>query len=178
MSVCRYYQTVMMSMGYQVFLDRTPDHDHNPLLRDHTRNALIRLRSAAVPMAAAAVLLASACVRRALVLEVSGTVMYDKPRIESIAHTLTDARTEGGSVTVKIVMLGDPGLQASFDISPGIAERESMTESAAGHYEAEFVFPKNTVGGPFSIFGRVLHDKAGEVVLRDVQPITITLLER
>jgi len=169
MSVCRYYQTVMMSMGYQVFVDWTPDHGHNPLLRDHTRNALIRLRSAAVPIAAAAVLLASACVRRALVLEVSGTVMYDKPRIE--------ARTEGGSVTVKIVMLGDPGLQASFDISPGIADRESMRESAAGHYVAEFVFPKNTVGGPFSIFGRVAHDKAGEVVLRDVQPITITLLE-
>ena len=137
----------------------------------------MRWRFAVVPMAAAAALLAMACARRGLVLELSGTVMYDKPRIESIAHTLTDARTEDGSVTVKVVMVGDPGLQASFDISPGIAERQPMTESAAGHYVAEFVFPKNTVGGPFSIFGRVAHDKAGEVVLRDAQPITITLLE-
>ncbi len=137
----------------------------------------MRWRSAAVPMAAVAALFAASCARRGLVLELSGTVMYDKPRIESIAHTLTDVRTEGGSVTVKIVMVGDPGLKASFDISPGIAERAPMTESAAGHYVGEFAFPKSTVGGPFTIFGRVAHDKAGEVVLRDVQPITITLLE-
>jgi len=72
----------------------------------------------------------------------------------------------------------DPSHQkASFDISPGIAERQQMTEKTAGHYEAEFVFPKNTVGGPFSVFGRVAHEKAGEVVLRDAQPITITLPE-
>lgn len=137
----------------------------------------MRWRSAAVPIAAAAVLLASACARRGLVMEVSGTVMYDKPRIESIAHTLTDARTEGGAVTVKIVMVADPDLQATFDISPGIAEREPMTEPAAGRYVAEFVFPKNTVGGPFTVFGRVAHDKAGEMVQRDPQPITITLME-
>jgi len=134
-------------------------------------------RSAAVAIAGAAALVATGCARRGLVLELSGSVMYDKPRIVSVAHTLTDARTEGGSVTVKIVMSGDPGLAASFDISPGIAERLSMKESAAGHYEAEFDFPKSTVGGPFTVFGRVSHDKAGEVVLRDVQPITITLFE-
>jgi hypothetical protein len=33
------------------------------------------------------------------------------------------------------------------------------------------------VGGPFTVFGRVAHEKAGEVVLRDPLPITITLLE-
>src|SRR5882762_5063788 len=165
MSVCRYYQTVLMSMGYQVFLDRTPDHDHNPLPRSQERNTPMTWRSAAVAIAGG------------VVLELSGSVMYDKPRIVSVAHTLTDARTEGGSVTVRIVMVGDPGLAASFDISPGIAERQSMKESAAGHYEAEFDFPKSIVGGPFTVFGRVSHDKAGEVVLRDVQPITITLLE-
>jgi hypothetical protein len=137
----------------------------------------MKWRSAAVTMAGAAILFATGCARRGLVLELSGSVMYDKPRIVSVAHTLTDARTDGGSVTVKIVMIGDPGLQASFDISPGIADRQSMAESAAGHYEAEFDFPKSTVGGPFTVFGRVSHVKAGEVVLRDAQPITITLLE-
>src|SRR5262245_51276535 len=98
-------------------------------------------------MAAGVALLAAACARGGLVLELTGSIMYDKPRIESIAHTLNDARTDGGPVSVTIVMVGDPGLKASFDISPGIAERQQMTEKVAGHYEAEFVFPKNTVGG-------------------------------
>lgn len=133
--------------------------------------------SVAVSMIAFAALLAAGCARRGLVLELSGAVMYEKPRIVSIAHTLTDARAEGGPVSVQIVMVGDPGLKATFDISPGIAERAPMTESAAGNYLAEFAFPRSTVGGPFTIFGRVAHDKAGEVVLRDVQPITITLPE-
>jgi len=135
-------------------------------------------RIVALSAVAVAALLAPGCAHRRLVLELSGTIMYDKPRIDSIAHTVTDARADGGPVTVSIVMIGDPGLKASFDISPGIAERERMTETTAGHYEAEFVFPKNTVGGPFSVFGRVAHEKAGEVVLRDAQPITIILPER
>src|SRR5882724_1105985 len=166
MSVCKYYQTVLMSMAYQVFLDRTPDHDHNPLPRSQERNPPMTWRSATITIAGAAALFATGCARRGLVLELSGSVMYDKPRIASVAHTLTDARTEGGSVTVKIVMVGDPGLAASFDISPGIAERQTMKESAAGHYEAEFEFPKSTVGGPFTVIVRAWHDEAGAVVLR------------
>jgi hypothetical protein len=110
-------------------------------------------------------------------MELSGSVMYDKPKIISVTHTLADARSEGGVVSVRIVMVGDPGLKATFDISPGIAQREPMTESAEGSYVGRFDFPKSTVGGPFTIFGRVAHEKAGEVVLRDVQPITITVFE-
>ena len=119
----------------------------------------------------------AACARNKLVVELSGSVMYEKPRIEQVSHTLSDTRSEAGVVSVKIVMQGDPGLKASFDISPGIADRQPMTESPAGHYVAEFVFPGDIEGGPFTIFGRVWHDKAGEVVLRDPQPITITIIE-
>jgi hypothetical protein len=132
--------------------------------------------AAAVPPVLAAALLAG-CAGKKLELEVSGSVMYDKPRLDSIAHTLSDARADGGTVTVSIVMVGDAGLQATFDISPGIADHQPLKESGAGKYVGEFSFPRTTVGGPFTIFGRVAHEKAGEVVLRDPQPITITLLE-
>jgi len=118
----------------------------------------------------------SGCAKREMVMELSGTVMYEKPQIESVSHTLTDSRQEGGSVQVKIAMLGDPGLQASFDIAPGIANRIAMTETPAGQYAGEFTFPPETVGGPFTILGRVFHEKAGEVVLRDPESITIPLL--
>jgi len=119
----------------------------------------------------------AACFRNKLVVELSGSVMYEKPRIEQVSHTLSDARPENGFVSVKIVMRGDPGLKASFDISPGIVDHQPMTESPAGQYVGEFVFPGSTEGGPFTIFGRVWHEKAGEVVLRDPQPITITIIE-
>ena len=137
----------------------------------------MRWRAAGVVTALVPALLASACARQGLVVEVAGSVMYDKPRIESIAHTLTDERAEGGSVTIGIVMIGDPGLKASFDISPGIADHQPMKETSKGNYVGEFVLPRNTVGGPFSIFGRVVHEKAGEMVLRDSEPITIILVE-
>lgn len=120
--------------------------------------------------------LASGCAKREMVVELSGTVMYEKPQIQSVSHTLTDARQEGGSVTVTIAMFGDQGLQASFDIAPGIANRVPMTETTAGSYAGEFTFPPETVGGPFTILGRVFHGKAGEVVLRDPESVTIPLL--
>ena len=103
-------------------------------------------------------------------------VAGDIIRTVVVSHTLTDARREGGSVTVTIAMLGDPGLQASFDIAPGIADRIAMTETAAGSYSGEFTFPPETVGGPFTILGRVFHEKADEVVRRDPESVTIPLL--
>lgn len=137
----------------------------------------MKARSIVVGVALAASLISAACARKKLVMELSGSVMYEKPRIEQISHTLSDARSEDGIVSVRIVMLGDPGLKASFDISPGIADHQPMTESPAGRYVAEFAFPGNIEGGPFTIFGRVWHEKAGEVILRDSQPITITIIE-
>jgi hypothetical protein len=120
--------------------------------------------------------LISGCAKREMVVELSGTVMYEKPQIQSVSHTLTDERAEGGPVVVKIALLGDPGLQASFDIAPGIANRVAMAETTAGSYSGEFTFPPETVGGPFTILGRLFHEKAGEVVLRDPESITIPLL--
>jgi hypothetical protein len=119
---------------------------------------------------------AAGCAKREMVVELSGTVMYEKPEIQSVSHTLTDARREGGSVRVTIAMAGDPGLQASFDIAPGIANRVAMTETTAGSYSGDFTFPPETVGGPFTILGRLFHEKAGEVVLRDPVSVTIPLL--
>jgi hypothetical protein len=124
----------------------------------------------------AGMFLAAGCARNGLVMELSGSVMYEKPRIERVFHTLTDSRDEGGSVVVSIVVVGDAGLRASFDIAPGIAIRVPMSETEAGNYAGEFIFPPSTVGGPFTILGRVWHEDAGEVVLRDPEPITIPLL--
>jgi hypothetical protein len=111
-----------------------------------------------------------------MVMELSGTVMYEKPRIESVQHTLLDQRDNGGPFTVQIVLTGDPGLQASFDITPGVADHVAMNEVEAGRYDARFEFTSTTVGGPFAILGRVQHAEAGEAVLRDAETITIPLL--
>jgi len=124
-----------------------------------------------------AILLTSACARRNnMVMELSGTVMYEKPRIESVQHTLLDERDSGGPISVQIVLRGDPGLQASFDITPGVADHVAMNEVEAGQYDARFEFAGTTVGGPFTVLGRVQHADAGEAVLRDAETITIPLL--
>jgi hypothetical protein len=132
----------------------------------------------AAPLCVAFLLIVTGCARGGLVMDLSGGVMYEKPHIEDVTHSLTDGRTEGGPVVLNIVMHADPGLRASFDISPGIASREPLKETTSGIYEGTFSFNETTVGGPYSLFGRVSHEKAGEVVLRDPRPITITILDR
>jgi hypothetical protein len=62
---------------------------------------------------------------------------------------------------------------ASFDIYPGFAERYPMQETSGGNYSGEFRFPPDEAGGTFSITGRLEHAEAGEVVLRDPDPLTI-----
>ena len=116
------------------------------------------------------------CAGRHLALELNAAVMYEKPRIERVSHAVEDARSEGGTVLVRVNMEGDPGLAATFDISPGIADRQAMNEVADGRYEGEVVLPKDLVGGPFTIIGRLKHVKAGEVTARDAAPLTIELI--
>lgn len=111
-----------------------------------------------------------------MVLELYGTIMYERPRITDISHALTDARLEGGAAVVRITMLGDPGLRASFDISPGIAAGEPMKEIEDGRYAGEFSFPPDIVGGPYTVIGRLRHADAGETVRRDPNALTIPLL--
>ena len=123
-------------------------------------------------------LLPAGCARRGLVVEMSGNVMYDKPKIGSVSHILTDDRADGGPVAVRIALLGDPGLQATFDISPGVADHAPLQETSAGRYEGSFSFPTGAVGGPFTLYGRLWHERAGEMVARDPESITIRLFER
>ena len=111
-------------------------------------------------------------------LELHGTVMYEKPQITEVFHTLTDSRADGGSVVVRITMLGDPRLSASFDISPGIVDRQPMTETEAGSYVTDFSLPTSAVGGPFTIIGRLRHELAGEATRRDPEPLIITMVDR
>lgn len=122
-----------------------------------------------------AICLLSACGSRPMLLEVSGTIMYEKPRITQVSHTLTDSRAKGGGVAVRVFMSGDPGLGASFDIHPDIAERQPMKEVEDGEYVGEFHFPDDVVGGPFTIVVRLRHEASGEVTLRDPDLITVPL---
>jgi len=126
----------------------------------------------------AAVQLGTGCASRKQVLEIHGAVMYEKPQIASVSHVLTDRREEGGAAVVTITMLGDPGLVASFDISQQIAVREPMTETDEGAYVGVFSLPSDMFGGPYTITGRLEHEDAGEVVLRDPDLLTIPLLDR
>ncbi len=115
------------------------------------------------------------CTSREMVLELQGSILYEKPTISSVTHTVADGRRDGGTVVVTVRMLADPGLMASFDISPGIVERQDLPETSAGAYEGAFALPSDLVGGPFTIIARVRHAEAGEVTAKDPVPLTISL---
>jgi hypothetical protein len=124
----------------------------------------------------AGILLLAACASSQSVLELHGTIMYEKPKISEISYTLTDNRESGGAAVVKVSMVGDHGLAATFDISPGILDRKAMKETSEGHYVGEFSFPPDVAGGPYTVVGRLHHEKAGEVILQDPNPLTIPLI--
>jgi hypothetical protein len=123
-------------------------------------------------------LLLSGCHRQKLVVDFQSTIMYEKPQITSISYSVTDQRREGGAAVVKIIVAGDPALQGSFDISPGIAVREPLTETVEGNYVGEFALPLATTGGPFTIIGRLAHETAGEAIQSDPTPLILSLIER
>ena len=122
--------------------------------------------------------LLSGCASNQVVVELSASIMHEKPRIREVSHVLTDRRAEGGAATLRITLLGDPGLSATFDISPGIAKREPMREAEDGNYTGEFEFPPGQAGGPFTIIGRLQHEAAGEITFRDPDPLTLPLIDR
>ena len=134
------------------------------------------MRTILVCLLGLAALAHAGCSGKKAILEFQSAVMYEKPRIDRVMHTLVDSRRDGGAVVAEITISGDPGLRASFDISPGIAEREPMTEGAGGTYIGSFTFPPELVGGPYTIIGRLEHEQAGEVTRRDTQSVTITIL--
>jgi hypothetical protein len=140
---------------------------------------LMRRRvGATLLLSVAAVFCWTGCAGRKQMLEIHGSVMYEKPQITRVSHVLADRREDGGAAVVTITMLGDPGLVATFDISQQIASREPMTETAEGTYIGVFSLPADMFGGPYAISGRLEHQDAGEAVARDPDPLTITLLDR
>ena len=86
-----------------------------------------------------------------MVVDLYGSIVYEKPSILAISHTLDDSRRNGGAAVVRVSIEGDPGLVATFDIYPGMVARHPMTEGEAGRYIGEFRFPPDDVGGSFSI---------------------------
>jgi hypothetical protein len=117
------------------------------------------------------------CASKEMVVDLYGSVVYEKPEILEVSHTVNDERRQGGEALVEVVVLGDPGLAASFDIYPGIVERHPMEEAEDGRYLGRFLFPSDHVGGSFTITGRLEHTEAGEVVLRDPEPLSISRVE-
>lgn len=117
------------------------------------------------------------CARKEMVIDLYGSIVYEKPEILRVSHEMTDNRSKGGTVVVRVTIVGDPGLTASFDIYPGIVDHHPMNElGEGGRYVGEFAFPPDSLGGAFIATGRLLHQEAGEVTLRDPAPLTIPRL--
>ncbi len=123
-------------------------------------------------------LLFAGCARNQMLLELRGTVMYEKPRIQTITHAVADAGLDADRVDVAITLLGDAGLTATFDISPGVTERQPMSEVEDGRYEGRFSFARDIFGGPYWVTGRLRHEQAGEHILRDATPLMIAVPSR
>ena len=115
------------------------------------------------------------CAGSAAVLELHPAIVYEKPRIASISHSVLDQRADGGAAVVTVVMEADPGLHATFEIYPEVAERVGMQEIESGRYVGEVIIPPDRSGNTYTITGRVRHEKAGESVLRDPEPLIIYL---
>jgi hypothetical protein len=115
------------------------------------------------------------CARNAAVLELHPAVVYEKPRIMKISHSVLDQRAEGGAAVVTVEMEADPGLHATFDIYPEVAERVGMEEVSIGRYVGRMIIPLDRSGNTYTITGRVRHEKAGESVIRDPEPLIIYL---
>lgn len=127
---------------------------------------------------AAGLLIVAGCARNQMLLDLRGTVMYEKPKIQAISYTIADDRPDQGAFVVSVSMTGDPGLVATFDIAPGIADRQPMKEVDDGKYEGKFSFAPDIYGGPYWITGRLWHERAGEHLLRDPAPLMITVPSR
>ena len=121
-------------------------------------------------------LLLTGCASKGVLLELQGSIIYEKPQITAISHSVADNRATGGTVVVSVKVVGDPGLDGSFDISPEIVVDQPLSESADGSYSGQFAFPIETTGGPFTIIGKLRHAEAGEVTLRDRDPVSISLV--
>jgi len=124
------------------------------------------------------VFILAGCASNRMLLDLRANVMYDKPAIREIAHTIDDRRLDAGPFVVAVTLTGDPGLAATFDISPGIVERQPMKEVEDGRYEGTFSFAPDLYGGPYWVTGRLAHERAGEHVMRDPVALTITVPER
>jgi peptidoglycan-associated lipoprotein len=87
------------------------------------------------------------------------TVIHD-PVIQSVSFDgagRVDTREQGQSVTV--VMVGDPGLTATFDV-PGMFEGRAMSEGPAGTYRGSFEVDQG-IQGKVSATGHLLHEPTG-----------------
>jgi hypothetical protein len=129
-----------------------------------------RLAGALLPVLAFA-----GCASSGMILDMRATVMYDKPAIKDVSHTIAERHQDEGPLVVAVTMKGDPGLVATFDISPGITDRQPMKEVADGVYQASYTFAPDVYGGPYWVTGRLWHEKAGEHVMRDPVALTIAL---
>lgn len=124
------------------------------------------------------VLVLAGCASKGMVLDLRASVMYDKPAISEVDHSVDERRLDDGPLVVAVTMTGDPGLVATFDISPGIADRQPMREVEDGRYEGTFSFTPDLYGGPYWVTGRLVHERAGEHVMRDPVALTITVPDR
>lgn len=119
----------------------------------------------------------SGCAVKAKTLQLNAAILYEKPAISDVSHAVEDSRPDGGTTVVTVAMVGDPGLNGTFDISPGIAERVPLREVEGGRYEGEYRLPRETLGGPYTVIGRLEHERAGGVTQRDPHPITISIYD-
>jgi len=104
--------------------------------------------------------LAGCGAKKQVKLEMTRETVLIEPEIQSVTVSPSGRiDTREGARTIEVRLVGDPGLQATFDVD-GMFEGRTMTETEPGVYRGSFDVPAGREG-TLGIVGHLLHPPTG-----------------
>ena len=110
--------------------------------------------------------------RKTIQMDLTREIRYDNPNISAVTYTLQAPAGEESPYLVEVTVVGDPGLEGSFDIS-GVVSRSHLEETLVGGiYVGQFRFSPVSEEA-YRVTGRLSHSEAGEAVMTSPDPIVV-----